>query len=58
MYLPRAARPVASRRVSSTRTGAKMRTIGRDVLDLELRTRPVSSVEAESRCVAGWEAPA
>lgn len=32
MYLPRAARPVASRRVSSTRTGAKIRTTERDVL--------------------------
>lgn len=61
MYRTRAARPVASRRLSSTRTGAKIRTIERDFLDLELLllgTSLVSSVGVESRCLAALEVPA
>lgn len=51
---------MASRRASSTRTGAKIRISGMDTLDLELLlgTKLVSSVEVESNCVAGWEIPA
>lgn len=52
---------MASRRASSTRTGAKMRVMGMDVPDLAvllLRTKLVSFAEVESSCVVGREIPA